>query len=187
MLNTGTPTKARHNGLAMALGSGATTFYAIPSVYPANVFATNAFSNSASGRRGLRFKVPFKCRCAGMKIFAQFTTGGTFNLTLYDDAGSELNSSSTAFDNDLQVGAAIDFGADYTLKSFAYIASEMDDYTVATKPGTYNADSYLNIWGATINMAAFNGNAGAQAQLAKVNTFISTVNDRNWTTWRLRA
>ena len=83
-------------------------------------------------------------------------------------------------------GPPIDFLANYTNKTFSYIASQMDDYTVATIPGSSIPDSYMNIAGAAINIAAFNGHAGALGRLSAVNTFISTINDATWTTWRLR-
>jgi hypothetical protein len=83
-------------------------------------------------------------------------------------------------------GPPIDFTSDYTNISFSFIAAQMGDYTTAELPGTETPDSYLNIAGATINMGAHWGDAGALAQLTTVNTFLGPVNDSNWTTWRLR-
>jgi hypothetical protein len=100
--NTGTPgTAVLSSSVNMALGSNATTFYAVPGLLPVNTAANNTFSNSVAGaKRGLKFQVPFKCRVVGLRFFVNGATGD-FNAILEDSGGSELSSSSTAFDGNL--------------------------------------------------------------------------------------
>lgn len=83
----------------IALGSSSTTFYSVRNFYPITTITNNAFNNTNGARRGLRFQVPFKCRCVGLRHFTN-TNNGDYNAAIFDDAGSELASSSTAFDGD---------------------------------------------------------------------------------------
>lgn len=88
------------NTKIMAIGSGATTFYNVPGCHPIPTISANAFSNSVAGdARGLRFKVPFKCRAAG--IISSHAVHGDFTAGLYDDSGTELSSSATTQDSDV--------------------------------------------------------------------------------------
>lgn len=104
--NTGTPTKtiltASH---ALALGSGAASFYHVRGLVPVSAIGGGTFNNTSSARRGLRFKVPFKCRAVGMRLWPT-TAVGDFNIAIFDDAGNELSSSSTAFEGDCLLNAA---------------------------------------------------------------------------------
>lgn len=103
VVNTGTPTiTAIISAMHWAIGSGSTSFYNVWGMVPAvNAgLAQNAFNNTNSAARGLRFQIPFTGRCVGMLHFNSNTTGD-FNYLLLDDAGSELSSSSTAFDGNI--------------------------------------------------------------------------------------
>lgn len=113
--NTGTPTKTTlHTTFSpWALGSSTTQFYALDKVLPLTALTSSAFSNSVAGaKRGMRFQVPFPCRCAGLS-WLNSTSVGDYNAILYNDAGTELSSSSTAFEGDQSAadtgGAAIAF------------------------------------------------------------------------------
>lgn len=100
VVNTGTPTRVRPNGnKIIAVGSSATAFYSLQSLVAATAATSQNFNNTNGARRGLRFKVPYKCRCVGAITFVSLATGD-FNMALFDDAGAELNGSSTAFDGD---------------------------------------------------------------------------------------
>ena len=99
VVNTGTPTKAATSGEVLALGSSATTFYELRNCLPLSSMANNTFDNTDSAARGNRFQVPMRCRCVGISWWASTAIGG-FNAVLYNDAGTELSSSSTAFDGD---------------------------------------------------------------------------------------
>lgn len=104
--NTGTPTKAGMNpGTSLiALGSSSTTFYQMPGLFPASTVTPGTFNNTNGARRGLRFTPPMNCRAIGVRWYNANTTGD-FNAILFSDAGSELSSSSTAFDGDVSAAS----------------------------------------------------------------------------------
>jgi hypothetical protein len=101
VVNTGADTKDRlTNGINLVIGSGATAFYSVDAIRPFTAITSNTFSNSVAGtRRGLRFQVPFKCRCVGARYASGAVTGDN-SVMLLDSGGSELSSSSTAYDGD---------------------------------------------------------------------------------------
>lgn len=86
----------------VALGSSSTTFYNVPGIMPITAYSTGAFNNTNSAKRGLRFVPPMACRAVGICWFMSTSTGN-YNAVLYNDAGTELSSSSTAFDGDAHV------------------------------------------------------------------------------------
>lgn len=105
--NTGTPTKGNiASSLALALGSSSSSFYNVIGCMPVTSVSTLNANTSTLSAHGLRFKVPFKCRCIGICHVSQSATTGEYTYGLYDDAGSELSSSSTAVDIDQQQPAA---------------------------------------------------------------------------------
>ena len=92
---SGSDTKAAvSQTLILALGSGATTFYRVTGILPAESSAANTFNNTSSAMRGMRFKIPFRCRVVGLRYHYNNATGN-FNALLLSDAGVELNNSST--------------------------------------------------------------------------------------------
>lgn len=102
-MNTGSPAKAGNaNWFPMVFGSSATVFYPIIGAYPISGFTTTAFNNTSSAAKGNRFQVPFKCRVSGLLMTGVTASNGDFNFMLQDDAGSELASSSVAYDGDMQ-------------------------------------------------------------------------------------
>jgi hypothetical protein len=104
VVNTGTPAIDRLTSqFNMALGSSTSTFYHVPGLTPLSTATNNAFNNTNSAKRGLKFQVPFKCRVVGVRWFPLAgTTSGDLNIVLEDSAGAELSSSSTALDGNLQ-------------------------------------------------------------------------------------
>lgn len=107
VLNTGTPTKADFGVLTycMALGSSSSVFYKIPRMLPVTATAVGLSASTATfDAVGVRFKVPFKCRCAGFLHTTASATAGPFTYGIYNDAGSEVSSSSTSWlDMDIPV------------------------------------------------------------------------------------
>lgn len=103
--NTGVAAAVQLNqSLNIGLGSSSTSFYMVPQLTTADTLTTTNFNNSGGDtRRGLRFQVPFKCRVAGLSVFLD-NEDADFYVALYDDAGNELSSSSTAFDTDVASG-----------------------------------------------------------------------------------
>jgi hypothetical protein len=100
VVNTGTPTKgAAGYTILLALGSNSTTFYQIPGAIAANSFTAGTFNNTNSAKRGLRFVPPMNCRAIGMRFYTG-STSGDYNISIMNDAGTELSSSSTAYDGD---------------------------------------------------------------------------------------
>lgn len=103
VFNTGTPTKGviSANIGTVALGSSSTTFYYVPGLFPVSSSTANTFNNTSSAKRGMRFTIPFNCRAVGLKNY-QNTAVGDFNAILCtgDASGTELSSSSTAFEGD---------------------------------------------------------------------------------------
>lgn len=94
-------------GFCIGVGSSSSAWYHIPTMYPglANTFADNTFNNTNSAKRGMRFKIPFKARCVGIRHHLGATTGD-YNAILADDTGNELSSSSTAFDGNIRANVA---------------------------------------------------------------------------------
>jgi hypothetical protein len=72
----------------------------VPGTVPITAVTHSAFNNTNSAKRGLRFTPPFPCRCVGIRFY-QSSGLGDFNAILMSDAGSELSSSSTAFEGDV--------------------------------------------------------------------------------------
>lgn len=100
VVNTGAAAKANLAiPRSLALGSSATTFYQVRGLLPVNSVGVNAFNNTSSAKRGLRFIPPFKCRCIGIRHHMSSALGD-INAILMSDAGAELSSSSTAYDGD---------------------------------------------------------------------------------------
>ncbi len=96
----------------VAFGSGATTFYHIPGTCSVTTITNTAFNNTNGSARGLHFKVPFKCRCVGLRTW-NTTSTGDYNVALYDDSGTELSSSSTAVDGDHNANSAAGLSVNY--------------------------------------------------------------------------
>ena len=107
IVNTASTTKSALTGSLLALGNSATTFYTITNCLVASAVTNTTFNNTNSQAQGARFQVPFKCRCIGLKWFNNSQgSQGDFNAAIYDDAGTELSSSSTAFDKDIVTASA---------------------------------------------------------------------------------
>jgi hypothetical protein len=105
VVNTGTPTKSILNVMAtIALGSSSTTFYQVLGTMPVTAFTANSFSTStaAGSKRGMRFTMPYRARCIGLRYWNGGASGDC-NVILMDDSGNELSSSSTAYDGDINV------------------------------------------------------------------------------------
>lgn len=92
---TGSAVKASSSSILLALGSSATVFYPIRHVYPVIAVGSTAFNNTNSAARAARFQVPFPCIVNGLRYFPS-NASGDHNIIMMDDAGSELNNSSTA-------------------------------------------------------------------------------------------
>jgi hypothetical protein len=103
VLNTGTPTKGNLGTGLIGLGSSSTAYYYVPGLIPPASYTASTFNNTNGAKRGLRFTPPMNCRAVGLRWFNS-TAVGDFNAVLYSDAGSELSSSSTAFDGDATFG-----------------------------------------------------------------------------------
>jgi hypothetical protein len=98
VLNTGSDVKSTLPSTAViGLGSNSTTFYQVPGAIPPVAYAAGAFNNTSSAKRGLRFTPPMNCRAIGLRWYNS-GANGDYNAVLYNDAGTELSSSSTAFD-----------------------------------------------------------------------------------------
>lgn len=107
--NTGTPTKGtlgNTDGGMIAVGSSATAFYLLPGMVPINSYSGGTFNNTNSAKRGLRFTPAFNCRAIGIRWYEAASVGDC-NIVIYDDAGTELSSSSTAFDGDIVSGSSV--------------------------------------------------------------------------------
>jgi hypothetical protein len=97
---TGSPVKSRSAGAAnIALGSSTTEFYELEGALPATAVTNSAFNNTNGAARGMRFSVPFGCRCIGLRVWFSNSIGD-FNYGLYDANGTELGNSITAYDGD---------------------------------------------------------------------------------------
>ena len=90
------------HGANLALGSSATSFYPLEIAMPYTASGGGTFNNTNSAARAMRFQLPFPCRAVGSAV-PSYSSAGDFSIVLYDDAGAELSSSSTAFDGDARV------------------------------------------------------------------------------------
>lgn len=137
VLNTGTPTKGSFTAksAAIALGSSSTTFYYVPGTVPISSASTSTFNNTNSAKRGLKFTPPFNCRAIGVQ-WMNNTAVGDCNVGLYtgDASGTELSSSSTAFDGDHMSTAATGTPAVYFDNPVTLTAGTA--YRVAIEPTT---------------------------------------------------
>jgi hypothetical protein len=104
VVNTGTPTKSALSNAMIGLGSSSTSFYHVWGAIPPISYSAGTFNNTNSAKRGLRFTIPMNCRAVGLRWFSS-TGVGDYNAVLYNDAGTELSSSSTAFDGDYSAAA----------------------------------------------------------------------------------
>lgn len=107
--NTGSPSKSFLNSLSLliALGSSSTTFYQVPGTIPLSAYSGGTFNNTNSAKRGLKFTPPMNCRAIGIRWYNSSAVGD-FNAGLYtgDASGTELSSSSTAFEGDNTAASA---------------------------------------------------------------------------------
>jgi hypothetical protein len=108
--NTGAAAAVNMIWSSLALGSSATDWYRLDNCFPFTDILTSSFNNTNSAARGVRFQVPFKCRCVGM-LRPVGTTLGDYNVAILDDSGSELGSTSTAFDGNIVDDAGGGVGA----------------------------------------------------------------------------
>lgn len=110
VVNTGTPTASAigaATSLVYALGSSSTTFYQIPQLIPISNTGSTTLSSTGTFRAAcLRFQVPFKCRASGISFAdSSYAITDDFSVGIYNDAGTELNNSLTAFDSSFRFNA----------------------------------------------------------------------------------
>jgi len=131
VVNTGTPTKNISNGMTLvAFGSSSTTFYQVNGALPVT-YTSGGFNNTNSAKRGLRFTPPMNCRAVGIRWYNSNTTGD-YNVVIYNDAGTELSSSSTAGDGDHSGGST--FGTTNVFFDNAVTLTAGTAYRVAVEP-----------------------------------------------------
>jgi hypothetical protein len=107
VVNTGTPTRSAITSAIMAaIGSSATDFYKLEGIIAVNATNASTFTTTNSEARGVRFQVPFPCRCVGIARYNVSSSLGDHNVVLADDSGTELSSSSTTFEGDVFAAAA---------------------------------------------------------------------------------
>ncbi len=142
---SGSAVKTRLTGIKLIVaGSSSTTFYSMLGSAAANSAAANAFNNTSSARRGLRFQVPFKCRCVGIRHY-QGTAAGDYNARLDDDTGNELSTSSTAYDGDHSSANA--GGVHYSLFDSPVTLSAATWYRAVLEP---SSATNINMYTATL-------------------------------------
>src|SRR5262245_23528881 len=108
---SGSDVQNRINGSLLAIGSGATSFYAVSSCWPVSTAATNtSFNNTDGHMRGILFRPPFSARMEGVRhyptsarvdynlkllaggtdeVLASIAVNGLFNANI-DDACQEF-------------------------------------------------------------------------------------------------
>lgn len=163
VLNTGTPTLGDiTNHFLLALGSNATTFYRLPSSFPATAYTNTTFnSGSSPNRRGIRFQIPFKARLRGVG----FATAqvGDFQLGIYNDAGTSQETKN--FEGDLQrFGRANLLNTGVVINANTWYRATIEATTVTNQAiSTFSLPSadYVSAlpWGAFGHETTFNGSA----------------------------
>lgn len=108
VINAGSNTKAAPtSAMLVACGSSSTDFYQLFGAVPYASTGGGGFNNTNSAKRGLLFTPPMNCRAVGARWWAA-TAVGDYTAGMYtgDAAGTELSSSTTAFEGD-QSGAGV--------------------------------------------------------------------------------
>ena len=134
--NTGTPSKSgiTNGSPTVAIGSSATTFYNVVGSLPlSSTSGGGGFNNTNGARRGLLFTIPMNCRAAGIR-WMPTNSAGDYNAVLYDQAGNELSSSSTAFGGNVSA-LTTNFGSTVYFDN-AVELSAGDTYRIAIEPTT---------------------------------------------------
>jgi hypothetical protein len=169
---TGSAVKAALIGMDLCLGSSTTEFYSLRGLRPAASIAANAFNNTSSAKRGVRFQVPFKCTVSGFKIYTG-TAVGDFNAIIEDDSGTELSSTSTAFEGDVASALA------------SAVFTGSFDNTVDLSPGVWyrlaiqpSSATNVNMYTATLPSSDPNY---AKAWPGGANFYYSTFTTSTWT------
>lgn len=166
VVNTGAPTKGVLNGAVLGLGSSSTTFYQLPGTIPLSAITNGSFNNTNSAKRGLRFTLPFNCRIIGIRWYNSNNTGD-YNAVLYNDAGTELSSSSTAFDGD--AGSASANAACQIYFDNAVSGSAGTTYRAAIEP---SSATNVNVTTMTLVSSSYRG-ASPAGTTAHYTTFAS--------------
>lgn len=96
-------------------------------------FNLNTTSGSGGDERGLRFSVPFPCALAGLIVFMNITSGGDFDLVLYDESNNVLASQS--FDGNVALTASA-LQRIHCLFTTAINLSANTTYRITVKPTT---------------------------------------------------
>lgn len=155
----------------LVLGSSTTSFYPIRGMVPAiGITQIGTFNNTNSAKRGLRFQVPFPTRLVGVR-WSTTNNLGDHNWVVYNDAGTELSSSSTAFEGD--IGTATTGGVRYLFFDNAVSLSKATWYRVALEP-----TSATNTNLSTIQLAGANYRS---AMPGGVNQHYTTFATATWT------
>ena len=90
------------------------------------------FSNSVAGaKRGLRFTIPMNARIVGIRLSTQ-NSAGDYNVCIYDDAGSELSNSCTAYTGAVAPAAAT--GVNWTFLDNTVTVTAGTTYRAAIEP-----------------------------------------------------
>jgi hypothetical protein len=84
--------------LVVALGSDS-AWYSIPGLFPTSVTTTATAGTFTAEALGVRFQVPFKCRCVGISYYPA-ANAGNFNVILQNDSNADLSTTTTAADGD---------------------------------------------------------------------------------------
>lgn len=164
VVNTGTPTKSALSGgllPLMGLGSSSTTFYNVPGICPIDSTGGGAFNNSTAGaKRGMVFTIPMNCRAIGIRWHSNNNTGD-YNVLLMDNGGSELSSSSTAFDGDASAGSVNFTSTVYFDNPVTLTASTA--YRIAVEPTT---TTNVNVTSLVMSTANYKGAFPGQSTLS---------------------
>jgi hypothetical protein len=156
----------------VCFGSDATTFYNVPAFMPASsiTMTSNAFNNTNAARKGVIFQLPFNARCAGLRVYTGASTGA-FNVGIYDNAGAEVSTSSTAVDID-QIVEGDGFVADVYFDTKVELTRGTSYRAVIEPTSATNCNMYTAPVASTIYRAAWPGGT---------NWFLTTYVTDTWT------
>lgn len=168
--NTGTPTKSQFGVPSVTLGSNSTTFYNLNGCVPFTSLGGQQFNNTNSAKRGLRFIPPMNCRAIGMRWYTDNTNGADYNISLMNDAGTELSSSSTAVDGDFATGGG---APNIAFFDNAVTLTAGTAYRIAVEPTTA---SNVGIYAITLPSSSYYG-----ASMGGVNCTYASLVSGTWT------
>lgn len=141
-----------------SLHSSATTFYRLRALRPAASIASNAFNNTNSAARAMKFTIPFNARVVGIRTYQGTATGNYVAALANSDCSSVLstsdttitaaNSAAVAGTSDIMFDNAVSVtnGTSYCAYLEPNSATNINFYTATMPTSGATASQYRGAW-----------------------------------------